>query len=73
MPTPSCPAGNGVLVRPAQANNAYVFPALGHAAMLARCSSISDEAFLTAAEVLAALANPLTVGVLVEVVLERIP
>nr|AWK67835.1 MME2 [Dunaliella tertiolecta] len=51
-------AGDGILMRPAQANNAYVFPALGHAAVLARCSSISDEAFLTAAEALAAMADP---------------
>lgn len=55
-------AGEGVLVRPAQANNAYVFPAVGHAAVLARCSSISDEAFLVAAEALAAMANPMLVS-----------
>ncbi|KAF5834929.1 hypothetical protein DUNSADRAFT_8156 [Dunaliella salina] len=52
------PTGDSILVRPAQANNAYVFPALGHAAVLTRCSSISDEAFLVSAEALAAMADP---------------
>jgi len=33
----------------------------GHAAMLARCSSISEESFLVAAEALAAMANPIMV------------
>uniref|UniRef100_A0A7S0N8P9 Malic enzyme n=1 Tax=Chlamydomonas leiostraca TaxID=1034604 RepID=A0A7S0N8P9_9CHLO len=44
-------------VRPAQANNAYIFPALGYAAVLTQCKSISDECFLVAAETLAGMAN----------------
>ena len=35
-----------------QANNAYVFPAIGFAAVLTRASTISDEVFLAAAEML---------------------
>ena len=35
-----------------QANNAYVFPAVGFAAVLTRARSISDDVFLTAAEAL---------------------
>ncbi|CAK0739550.1 hypothetical protein CVIRNUC_001175 [Coccomyxa viridis] len=34
----------------AQANNAYIFPAIGLAAVLTRTSHISDDAFLTAAK-----------------------
>jgi malate dehydrogenase (oxaloacetate-decarboxylating)(NADP+) len=37
---------------PAQANNAYVFPALGHAAVLAGAKEVTDDAFLAAAEAL---------------------
>ena len=37
---------------PAQANNAYVFPALGHAAVLAGAKQVTDDAFLAAAEAL---------------------
>ena len=40
---------------PAQANNAYVFPALGHAAVLAGAREVSDDAFLAAAEALSAM------------------
>jgi malate dehydrogenase (oxaloacetate-decarboxylating)(NADP+) len=40
---------------PAQANNAYVFPALGHAAVLADAREISDDVFLAAAESLAVM------------------
>jgi hypothetical protein len=36
-----------------QANNAYVFPAIGHAASLAKWTSIPDDAFLLCAETLA--------------------
>ena len=35
-----------------QANNAYVFPAIGFAAVLTRARSIADDIFLTAAETL---------------------
>ena len=38
---------------PAQANNAYVFPPIGMAALLTHCSTISDAVFLEAAESLA--------------------
>lgn len=53
--SPFAPEANakGVTVHPAQANNAYVFPAVGHAAMLSQASSIPDEVFLVAARVLA--------------------
>jgi malate dehydrogenase (oxaloacetate-decarboxylating)(NADP+) len=44
-------------VFPAQANNAYVFPAVGHAAVLTRCRSIPDAVFLRAAEALAAMSS----------------
>lgn len=44
---------NGITVHPAQANNAYVFPAIGHAAVLSHAQSIPDEVFLIAAQVLA--------------------
>lgn len=35
-----------------QANNAYIFPAVGHAAILTHCSSITDDVFVVAAEAL---------------------
>lgn len=38
-----------------QANNAYIFPAVGHAAVLTRASCIPEEVFLVAAEELAAM------------------
>ncbi|CAI6010995.1 unnamed protein product [Closterium sp. NIES-65] len=38
---------------PAQANNAYVFPPIGMAAVLTNCSAITDGVFLEAAEALA--------------------
>jgi malic enzyme len=41
----------GKTLYPAQANNAYVFPALGHAAVLAGAREMSDNMFLAAAEV----------------------
>lgn len=40
---------------PAQANNAYVFPAIGHAAVICQATNIPSEAFLVAAEVLSSL------------------
>jgi malate dehydrogenase (oxaloacetate-decarboxylating)(NADP+) len=45
----------GKTLHPAQANNAYVFPALGHAAVLAGAREVSDDAFLAAAEALSAM------------------
>jgi malate dehydrogenase (oxaloacetate-decarboxylating)(NADP+) len=44
-------------VFPAQANNALIFPAVGHAAVLTRCSVIPPEVFLRAAESLAGMAS----------------
>tara|TARA_B110000977_G_scaffold111436_2_gene144546 strand:+ start:12790 stop:14337 length:1548 start_codon:yes stop_codon:yes gene_type:complete len=41
---------NNKTLYPAQANNAYVFPALGHAAVLANAREISDDVFLAVAE-----------------------
>lgn len=49
---------NGTTYVPCQANNAYVFPALGHAAVLTRASLLPDEVFLVIAEALAALSTP---------------
>lgn len=46
---------DGHTIFPAQANNAYIFPALGSAAVLTKCSHITDECFLVAAETLAEL------------------
>ena len=43
----------GATHAPSQANNAYVFPAIGHAAVLCSCSSITDAVFLAAADALA--------------------
>jgi malate dehydrogenase (oxaloacetate-decarboxylating)(NADP+) len=34
---------------PAQANNAYIFPAVGYAAVLAKSREITDEMFVMAA------------------------
>jgi malate dehydrogenase (oxaloacetate-decarboxylating)(NADP+) len=48
---------NGVTHSPAQANNAYVFPALGHAAVIAGATSLPEEAFLLAAESLAKITS----------------
>lgn len=44
-------------VFPAQANNAYIFPAVGHAAVITRCSTIPDSVFLEAAEALAGMST----------------
>jgi malate dehydrogenase (oxaloacetate-decarboxylating)(NADP+) len=46
----------GVTHYPAQANNAYIFPAVGMAAVLTKCSTITDEVFVVAAEALAEMA-----------------
>jgi len=43
----------GKTVYPAQANNAYIFPAVGHAAILCQASGIPEEVFLEAAASLA--------------------
>ncbi|CAI5521416.1 unnamed protein product [Closterium sp. Naga37s-1] len=49
------PGGGKVTMYPAQANNAYVFGPIGMAALLTRCSSITDDVFLSTAEFLAQL------------------
>lgn len=43
----------GQFFRPAQGNNAYIFPGVGLGAMLVEASLVSDEMFLEAARVLA--------------------
>ena len=48
-------SSSGTTITPAQANNAYIFPPIGLAASLAKWPSISDDAFLLAAEALAAM------------------
>lgn len=53
-------ADGGVMHYPAQANNAYVFPALGHAAVIAGAQSLTEEAFLLVAESLAKVRPGLT-------------
>lgn len=45
----------GRTIRPCQANNAYVFPAIGYGSVLAEATHIPDESFLVAAETLASL------------------
>lgn len=42
---------------PPCSNNAYVFPAVGHAAVLAQSREISDEVFLVTAETLASMTS----------------
>eukprot|EP00798_Chlamydomonas_sp_ICE-L_P026824 gene26824-4418_t len=56
-PFPPIKRSDGSTVYPAQANNAYIFPAVGHAAILTQCSSITEELFLLAAECLGAMSN----------------
>ncbi|KAI8475520.1 MAG: hypothetical protein J3K34DRAFT_382637 [Monoraphidium minutum] len=45
----------GVVRHPAQANNVYIFPALGHAAVATRAARLTDEMFVVAAEELASM------------------
>ena len=52
---PYTPPGGGPTLYPAQANNAYVFPALGHAAVLAGTREVSDDMFLAVAESLSTM------------------
>lgn len=47
----------GVTHYPAQANNAYIFPAVGYAAILAQSSEITDEMFVMAAEQLSTMTD----------------
>jgi len=42
---------------PAQANNAYIFPAVGHAAVLCKAKTIPEEVFLEAAKCLSELSS----------------
>eukprot|EP00775_Hariotina_reticulata_P008400 gene8400-8584_t len=48
---------DGRQVYPAQANNAYIFPAVGHSAVLTRCTLLPDAVFLEAAEKLSTFSN----------------
>ncbi len=48
---------NGVLYRPGQGNNAYVFPGIGLGAIACRARTISDSMFLAAAGVLAEMVS----------------
>jgi malate dehydrogenase (oxaloacetate-decarboxylating)(NADP+) len=47
--------GGGAALHPSQANNAYIFPALGFGAALSRATSLPDDTFILAAEVLASM------------------
>ena len=51
------PGGKTTTFYPAQANNAYIFPAVGHAAVLTRAKCIPEEVFLEAAACLAELSS----------------
>jgi malate dehydrogenase (oxaloacetate-decarboxylating)(NADP+) len=55
--------GAGVQHHPAQANNAYIFPAVGFAAVLSRSKEITDEMFVLAAEELAGMTDLTEVNV----------
>ena len=48
---------DGVLYRPGQGNNAYVFPGIGLGAIACRAHTISDDMFLESARVLAELVS----------------
>jgi malate dehydrogenase (oxaloacetate-decarboxylating)(NADP+) len=47
-----------VVHRPAQGNNAYVFPGIGLGAVACRARTLPDELFLEAARTLASLVRP---------------
>jgi malate dehydrogenase (oxaloacetate-decarboxylating)(NADP+) len=49
---------DGRTFRPAQGNNAYVFPGIGLGAVTCRARTLPDELFLTAARTLARLVRP---------------
>lgn len=51
------PTALSLMIYPAQANNAYIFPAVGHAASLMGWRTIPQEAFLIAAEVLSEMTS----------------
>ncbi|PNW73368.1 hypothetical protein CHLRE_14g629750v5 [Chlamydomonas reinhardtii] len=47
----------GIAHHPPQANNAYIFPAVGHAAVLTKSKRVPEEVFLVAAERLSVMAT----------------
>ena len=47
----------GKIITPAQSNNAYVFPALGHAAVLAQAKKLPEEVFLMSAAALSKIST----------------
>jgi len=53
---------SGVTLYPAQANNAYIFPAVGHAAILCKARCIPEEVFLEAARCLSGLSTAEELG-----------
>lgn len=56
--SPSTPRSPGHRMVPAQANNSYIFPAVGLATLAARITSITDHTFYVAARALAAIVTP---------------
>ena len=48
----------GKTLRPAQGNNAYVFPGIGLGALLAKAAQLPEEVFLAGAEALASCVEP---------------
>lgn len=54
---PARDPASGLTRHPAQANNVYVFPAVGHAAVATKARMVTDEMFVVAAEELAGMTS----------------